>query len=136
MKKGFTYIELLITLAIIAILFVPVMQLFSHSVYSSGTSQDLITAANLAKWQMERLKNLGYTKEQLQKIEENVYPPLDQPPLEMNNQKWRIIQDIPKEESGPLQVTVSVYRNGEAEPFITLVTLIEDMYWSEFIPIK
>ena len=58
-QKGFTYIELLITLAIIAVLFVPMMQLFSHSLYSTGVSQGLITAVNLAKWEMERTKNLN-----------------------------------------------------------------------------
>ena len=65
MKRGFTYIELLIALAILGVLFVPVMHLFSYSVHSSGESRDLITATNLARWQMERLKNLGLKKEEL-----------------------------------------------------------------------
>ena len=64
-KKGFTYIELLITLAIFAVLFVPIMQLFTHVISSSAESQDLITAVNLAKWGMEKTKNLNLTTTQL-----------------------------------------------------------------------
>lgn len=146
MKKGFTYIELLITLAIIAVLFVPIMQLFSHSLYSSSVSQDLITATNLARWQMERIKNLGYTKEQLRRMGDIIYPPVGEGPMEMNNMQWRIKSNILKE-GDPVEVRVSVYPvrtkvlegseiEAEEEALITLVTLVEDMYWEEVTPIR
>jgi len=136
MKKGFTYIELLITLAIIGVLFVPVMQLFSHSLYSTGESQDLITATNLAKWEMERVKNLALTKQQLRKAGDSIYPGAGQEPLEMNHMKWRIERKIIPEKD-PLEVRVSAYHDGEpANPLVTLVTLIEDMTWEEIIPVK
>ncbi|MFH1846801.1 MAG: type II secretion system protein [Candidatus Omnitrophota bacterium] len=142
-KQGFTYIELLVTLAIIAVLFVPIMQLFSHSVYSASVSQDLVTAANLAKWQMERIKNLNYTKKKLKEMGNDIYPPMDQSPLEINGVKWRIKrvlivkteEEVAEEEDGltePLELRVEVYREGEDDaPLVTLVTLIEDMFWAE-----
>jgi len=136
LKKGFTYIELLITLAIIGMLFVPVMQLFSHALYSTSTSQDLITATNLAKWEMERVKNLALTKQQLKEAGDSIYPGPAQEPLEMNQMKWRIARKIIPEKD-PLEVRVSAYRDGQPqEPLVTLVTLIEDMTWEEIIPVK
>ena len=133
-KKGFTFIEILVTLAIIGTLFIPVMRLFSHSLYSSSVSQDLITATNLAEWQMERLKNLGYTKKELRVLGDKVYPQANKKPIEMNDAKWRIKQIIFKEKD-PVEVRVSVYKEGEGEPLITLVTLIEDTFWEEVQPI-
>ena len=133
-KRAFTYIELLITLAIIAILFIPMMQLFSHSLHSIVVSQDLITATNLARWEMERVKNLNMTKTQLREAGDLIYPSLKDEPLEMNNAKWRVRKEILKE-SDPLEVRISAFRDGEPDrPIVTLVTLIEDMTWEEVLP--
>ncbi len=129
-KKAFTFIELLVALAIIAVLFVPVMQLFSHSVYTSSVSQDTITAANLARWQMEKVKNLNLSKEQLSRMGNEVYPPLDAPPIEMNKVKWRINRTVGPGQD-PLELRISVCRDTETTPLVTLVTLIEDMHWEK-----
>ncbi len=163
-SMAFTYIELLITLTVMAVLFIPVMQLFSHSLMASGTSQDLMTATNLARWEMERIKNLNVTEEQLSKIGDVMYPPLDKEPLELNGTKWRIKRQIRKD-SDPLEVRVHVYAVGdkdvileeskvdvysvitetseeayieveEDKPLMALVTLIEDMFWEEVRPVK
>ena len=134
--RAFTYIELLITLAIIAVLFVPTMQLFSHSLYATGASQELITATNLAKWEMERTKNLNVTEEQLKQLGDTVYPGPDEEPLEMNGLKWRVERKV-IQESDPLEVRVMVYNDGSPEHHIvTLVTLIEDTIWEEIKPVK
>lgn len=127
-KHAFTYIELLVALAIIAVFFVPVMQLFSYAVYSSSVSQDAITAANLARWQMERLKNLNLTKAGLLRLGNEIYPQMDEEPVKMNEVKWRIKRTVVFE-SEPLEVRISVCRDGQEKPLVTLVTLIEDMQW-------
>ncbi|MCK5306932.1 MAG: prepilin-type N-terminal cleavage/methylation domain-containing protein [Candidatus Omnitrophica bacterium] len=133
---GFSFIELLITLAILGLLFVPVMQLFSHSLYCTASCQELITATNLAKWEMERIKNLNFTKEQLKKTGSLVYPPLDEAPLEMNKLCWRIKREVIVN-SDPVEVRVSVFRQEKQdEPIIVLVTLIEDMTWTEIRPVN
>ncbi len=85
-QRGFTYTEVLITLAVMAALFVPMMQLFSHGLVSSAATGQAITALNLAKWQMERLKNLNYTINQLKEIGDIYFQPINEPPLELNGQ--------------------------------------------------
>ena len=129
-SKGFTYTEILITLAVLAALFVPMMQLFSHTLASSSVSGETITALNLAKWQMERVKNLNYDTQQFKEIGSTYFPPLEEPPLELNGRKWRIYTDIDSA-SEPLKIKVSVFVDGKlsGKPVVELVTLLEDMTW-------
>jgi len=138
-KSSFTYIEILITLAVMAILFVPMMRLFPHCLYSATISGDMITAVNLSRWEMERVKNLNLTKAQL-KLEGDVWtPPMDQPPLENNKSKWRVLRRV-KLDSDPLQVDVDVFlANDLKKPVASLVTLVEDNIWAEennAVPVK
>jgi type II secretory pathway pseudopilin PulG len=129
---AFTYIEVLITLAIMAVLFIPMMQLFSHSIYSTTVSGDMITAVNLARGEMEKVRNLNLTKAQLRNIGDVWTPALEEPPLEVNNKtKWRVLRRI-KPGSDPLEVWVEVYRADDLKkPAVSLVTLIEDNVWLE-----
>lgn len=130
-RRGFTFIEVLIALAILGILFVPVMQLFSNALYFSSYSQDIITATNLAKWEMERVKNVNLTKVQLKELDDLIYPPTEEPPLKMNGLEWRIKREI-IQSSDPVEVKVSVFRDKAPDkPIISLVTLVEDMTWLE-----
>ena len=105
------------------------MQLFSHSLYSARASSDLITAANLAKWQMEKIKNLNLTKAQLIEQGSSVYPPLEEEPLSVNDSLWRIYTVI-MPDTEPLEVRVNVNQEGSDEATVSLVTLVEDMLWT------
>ena len=129
-EAGFTFIEILMTLTVIAILFVPVMQLFSNALYSTTANLESITAMNLAQSEMERTINLNLTKEQLKKLGTQIFPPEDQKPIEMNNQLWRVRREI-VEDTDPLEVRVSVFKDGEKDRIsVELVTLFEDLMWS------
>jgi prepilin-type N-terminal cleavage/methylation domain-containing protein len=135
-NAGFTFIEILMTLTVIALLFVPVMQLFSNSMVATAQNLDRITSVNLAQSEMERTINLNMTKSQLRKIGTQIIPPLDKDPYEVNNVKWRVEREI-VEASDPLEVRIKVYREGEPEKImISLVTLIEDMMWDEVTTIS
>ncbi len=128
---GFTFIEILITLTVIAMLFVPVMQLFSNSMYSTAENLDRITAINLAQSEMERTINMNRTKAQLKKEGTKVFPPLDEPPYAINKGFWRVQREV-IEDSDPLEVRVRVFKEGEPErALVTLVTLFEDMMWEQ-----
>ena len=128
MRRGFTYTEVLITLAVLAILFVPMMQLFSRTLVSSSVTGDSMTALNLAKWQMERVKNLNYDTSRFKEIGSTYVPPLDEPAIELNGKKYRVYTDIDTA-SEPLKVQVSVFLEGRLKdkPIVELVTLLEDM---------
>ena len=128
---GFTFIEILITLTVIALLFVPVMQLFSNSMYSTTENLDRITAMNLAQSEMERTINLNMTKSQLKKDGTKIFPPLESPPYAINKGFWRVQREV-VEDSDPVEVRVKVFKDGEPDRvLITLVTLVEDMMWDQ-----
>lgn len=131
-KRAFTYIEVLITLAVVGILFIPMMQLFTRGLYSVTVSSDMITAVNLARWELEKVKNLNITKNQLKNQGILWTPKLEEPPLEINKAKWRVLRR-PKAGSDPLEVNVEVYTADglEKKPVASLVTLIEDNIWIE-----
>ncbi len=128
---GFTFIEILITLTVVGVLFIPMMQLFSHSLYSVAISGDMITAVNLSRYEMERIKNLNLSKFQLKKQGDVWTPKLEEPPLKINNANWRTLRHL-KAGSDPLEVTVEVYTADNLhKPVASLVTLIEDAVWIE-----
>ena len=132
---GFTFIEILMTLTVIAVLFVPVMQLFSNALFSTSVNLESITAMNLAQSEMERTINLNLTKAQLQKIGTQTFPPEDEKPTEMNHQFWRVKREL-VQDSDPLEVRVSVYKDEEpGKSLVTLTTLVEDLMWGSVQPV-
>ena len=130
-QSSFTYIEVLITLAMLGILFVPMMQLFSYGLSSPAVSGDAITACHLARWEMEKVKNLNLTTAQLKKQGDLWMPSLEQPPLEINQKKWRVLRHI-NPASDPLEVYVEVFSaDNLRKPLASLVTLIGDNIWTQ-----
>lgn len=128
-SRGFTFIEILIALAVIAVLFIPMIQLFSSAMYSVTVSGEGITAVNLARWEMEQVKNLNLTKAGFKKIGDLWTPKLEEAPLEMNQAKWRVLRRIIPD-TDPLEIRVEVYRNDNLnKPVATVTTLVEDSIW-------
>lgn len=125
---GFTYVELLIAVSLIAVLFVPIMQLFSHAMEATTASRDLITAVSLARWEMERVRNLGVSTERLEEMGNVIWPALEEPPLKLNDRTWRISRVV-KLGSEPLEVVVEVRRDGEERVLTRLVVLLTDTFW-------
>lgn len=134
-RRGFTFIEILITISVIAILFVPVMQLFSHSLFATDENLELITATNLAKSEMERTINLNLTKEQLKLSGTQFFPPANEKPFDVNGKFWRVKREI-IDSTDPLEVRVHVYKEENLEKSVlSLVTLIEDLMWTAVTPV-
>lgn len=132
---AFTFIELLITLAIIAICFVPLMRMFSVSLEQLYISRDLTTARYLIQEGMEKVKNSGSSEYQIKDLGDIWHPALDQPPLDLNGKKWRVLRKV-YDQTDPLEVRIQVFeehlRKGTGEyskPVAEMVTLIEDLDW-------
>ena len=134
-NAGFTFIEILITISVIAVLFVPVMELFSSSLFSTDENLSLITATNLAKSEMERTINLNLTKEQLKLLGTQIFPSVDKKPYDVNGTFWRVKREI-MENTDPLEVRIHVYKESQPEKSaVDLVTFIEDMMWTAVTPV-
>ena len=130
--RGFTFIELLISLAVIAVAFLPLMQMFSAGLEQVYFTSELDTARYLAKEGMEKLKNLALTEAQIKDLGDVWEPALDKPPLELNERKWRILRKVNKD-SDPLKVNLLVFHdpiNPDSKPIVEIVTLIEDLEWT------
>ncbi len=123
------------TLAVVAILFIPVTELFNHSIFATADSLDLMTAASLAKSEMEKTINLNYTKARLREEGDVYSPPLDEEPLTVNKGRWRMRREA-VESTDPLEIRVHVYKDSDMQkPVVTLVTLVEDMMWELVKPV-
>jgi len=131
-NHGFTFIELLISLSVIAIAFVPLMQMFSTGLEQVYYTSELNTSRYLAQEGMEKLKNLNFTKAQIKELGEVWEPALDKSPLILNERKWRILHRVNKN-SDPLEVRILVFQEPitpNSKPALELVTLIEDLEWT------
>ena len=117
------------------------MQLFSNAMDATNTSRDLITAVSLARWEMERAKNVGVSTTRLKTLGDTVWPPTEEPPLTLNGRDWRVYRLLTPE-SNPLEVTVEARRlsavpntaqagEQEAKAIVRLVTLITDTFWGQ-----
>ena len=135
-SKGFTFIEILITLTVIAILFVPTMQLFSNTLYATADSLDIITATNLAKSEMEKIINLNLSETRLKEIGSAVYPSEKEPPLTVNGVRWRVRKEA-VEGTDPLEIRIRVFKDeNPTKEIASLVTLVEDMMWEIVTPVS
>ena len=133
-KKAFTFIEVLITLSLIAICFLPLMRMFSVALEQTGVIDDLTTARYLAQEGMEKMNNLNFTKTQLKSLGDVWDPPLDEPPQDINEKKWRVLRKLIKG-TDPLEIHIQVFKEDELvtvvdpSPVVELVTLLEDLEW-------
>ena len=135
-KNALTFIEILISLTILAVAFLPLMNMFSIGLEEGTRVGDVDTARYLVQSGVERMKNLALTKSQLKNLGDVWYPKLNQPPLLINNQTWRVLRSI-KKGTDPLEVHIKVYESPAAkdrtptgEPLVDVVTLVEDLEWT------
>ena len=127
-NRGFTLIEILIAMTVIAVTFVPLMHMFVVAMDNINHAKVMTTAISLGRHHMEMVKNLNLTEDRLRAYPSpTFYPPEDKPPLEINATRWRIKRIIDKK-SDPVKVDIEVYEEGESEPAFTLTTLFEDIF--------
>jgi prepilin-type N-terminal cleavage/methylation domain-containing protein len=60
-NKGFTLIEIIVSVSILALIFVPIGSLLLQSISSNKESEEMIAAIALAQEEIEQLKTLSFT---------------------------------------------------------------------------
>ena len=118
-ERGFTFIEVLLTLVILSTCAVPLMRLFSTAVEQVGSVDEIRTAMDLGREEMEKVKNLALTEEQIKELGNVVSPPII-----LNKAVWFTARVVDLDAT-PLQVTVFVFMNSLAtRPIASFVTVM------------
>lgn len=126
-EAGFSYLEVLITIMLLAVFFLPIMKMLSASVAHLSYVGDMNTALGLAREGMERVRNLRISQAQLIARGDEYEPPLPEEPLVLNGSRWRVLRDI-HEGTRPLEVHVLVFKDEVLdEPLVEVKTLIEEL---------
>ena len=60
LKRGFTLIELIMTIVVVGIIAVPISLLLTQHITSTFQSEDLAMAVDLARFEMEKVNNLAF----------------------------------------------------------------------------
>lgn len=109
-SRGFTFIELLLTLVVIAISAIPLMQMFATAVEQAGTTDEFRTALDLAREEVEKVKNLALTEDQIKALGNVVSPP-----VVLNRTVWFAVRVVDPE-AKPLKFTVFIFRDSLSTP--------------------
>jgi len=117
--KGFTFVEILITLSILMISVVPLMQMYQMALGQVAYMDDMRTALDLAREEVEKIKNLALTEKQIKQLGN-----LISPPVRLNRRVWYTVRVVDQAAS-PLEVQVTVYRDQPGgSPLVSLVAII------------
>lgn len=118
-KKSFTYMEVLISVFLIGVLFTPLLSIFASSMSLSNQTLERSYALDIARSEMEKVANLAYDEAHLRTGE-----PLQVRMVKRGNISFRMSREIDPA-SDPLRVEIRVgLEKGSA--LVSLVTLIED----------
>ena len=119
LNGGFTFVEILLTLLILSIAVTPLMQLYATASEQVAYTDDLRTGLDLAREEIEKVKNLALTEEQIKRLGNVISPP-----LQLNQGVWYTVRLV-NPSASPLELQVLVYRHELAgSPMVSLVTII------------
>lgn len=117
--RGFTFVEVLIALLVLGITVGPLMQLYAAALEQVTYSDDLRTALDLAREEVEKVKNLALTERQIKQLGNLVSPP-----IRLNRKVWYAVRVVDPEAT-PLEVQVFVYQGQLTErPLVSLSTIL------------
>lgn len=117
MAGGFSFVEVLITIVLVGVAFMPMMQLFAVGMASMQEAKQYDTAVYYAEEEMERLALAG----------EDISVLRTAGPVERNpDAGWRV-QRICKPETQPLEIRIKVFRQGYEKSIYELVTFKSEL---------
>jgi prepilin-type N-terminal cleavage/methylation domain-containing protein len=118
-NRGFTFVEILVTLLVLAVAVTPLLQLYATAVEQLGFTDDLSTASELAREEIEKVKNLALTERQLKQMGNVISPP-----IRLQKRIWYTVRVVDPDLT-PLEVQVYVYRGTlKSAPIVQLVTIV------------
>ncbi|MEP0813104.1 MAG: type II secretion system protein [bacterium] len=134
-RRGFSLIELMIAIVVIAIMFISALAIFFQTVHVQLTSEDQAIANNLARAAIEEVKSIRWSRIPLDSTGTGY---LDPPRNTIANDfvtddgELRVVRTIEIPETNIKRISVNVYqidvsgRPGEQD--VPIVTLVEDIY--------
>jgi len=114
-KRGFTILELLLTILVLVIVFFPLLQAISSGLLAGHDTQFETEALNIARQKLEESRNLGFgSVASVAKTAHTVYP------------QYQYQIDVVDTQTNLRQVTAAVYWNSPsgAELNVSLTTYI------------
>ena len=136
-QSGFTLLEIITALIVIAVAFLPLMRMYTSALEQIEQTSNLTTAKYIAKAAMEKMKNMAVSEGRLLGLKNPIEPPLGEPPYTLNGREWRVEKVVRRTMEGSIKVTVKVYLIRKqvsdddkgflkSKPVIGISTLIED----------
>ena len=116
--RGFSLVELIMTIVIVAIVSVPLSLLISQHFEGVLQSKDYTAGVNLARLEMEKVNNLSYNA-----ISTGSFSNYQGYPYDVSRDVIFLVGDNLSQESLN-QVTVSVRRSGSAAVIVKFITYI------------
>ena len=118
-RRGFTFVEILVTLLVLAVAVTPLLQLYAAAVEQIGFAEDRSTALELAREEIEKIKNLALTEKQLKQLGNVINLP-----IRLQKKVWYTVRVVDPD-STPLEIQVYVYRETlKNSPVVQLVTIV------------
>lgn len=117
-REGFTLIELVMTIVVVAIISIPLSLLVIQHIESVVQSKDYTMAMNLARWEMEIVNNTGYAS-----ISTANFPNYKGYPYDLTRTVTFAAGSGASAESLK-QITVTVRRSGSATDLVKFITYI------------
>jgi len=115
-ERGATLIEILLAMVILSIALLPLLSVLNINIIGTTQSKNMQVAINLARAEIEKVKNF----EDIYEVKSVEYEKV------VNGVNWRVVREVISG-STPLQIWVKIYRNREKTPLITLFTLKENI---------
>ena len=116
-RAGFTLIERIMTIVVVAIVCIPLSLLLSQHIRSLFQSEALTTARQLARFEMEKVNNMGYTSIN---SDSSVYAGYDYDVTRTVTYRY----GSEGSDESLKKITVEVNKSGSAEVLVSLVTYL------------
>ena len=116
--QGFTFVEILIALTLLAVVAVPLMRVFATAVEQVAYADDLRTALDLAREEIEKVKNLALTESQIKQLGNAISHP-----IRLNQRTWYAVRVVHPTAS-PVEIQVYVFREKLTDPPVASLATI------------